>query len=75
MTFPILKEADLPPKNTSCEQSNLDFKLSASPTKGIEQAKDVAAMANTIAGSIIIGAETSGVVVCWRSSGSAEIRS
>ncbi len=63
MTFPILSEQDLPPINTSCERSDIDFKNGQAPKPSIEHAKDIAALANTIGGSIIIGAETNGTIV------------
>jgi hypothetical protein len=64
MTFPILLERDLPAPNSTCERPDIDFKLSAAPTASpIEMAKDVAALANTVGGSIIIGAATAGSLI------------
>jgi hypothetical protein len=60
---PILKEAELPPINASSERPDLDFKVSMMPTPSIEHAKDVAALGNTIGGTIIVGAATGGMVV------------
>jgi hypothetical protein len=63
MAFPILTEADLPPIDTTCERSDIDFKEAAPINPCIEHAKDVAALANTIGGAIIVGAATAGMVV------------
>lgn len=62
MTFPILKATDLPAIGTSSERSDLDFKVKPT-TSRIGQAKDVAALASTIGGSIIVGAATKGMVL------------
>src|SRR5258707_1107152 len=54
MPFPILTEADLPPSGTSCERTDLDFKRTAPPDACVEHAKDVAALASTIAGQSLL---------------------
>jgi hypothetical protein len=58
--FPVNRADDLPRVDTSSELPELDFKRTVDPTDSIEMAKDVAALANTVGGSIIIGAETRG---------------
>jgi predicted HTH transcriptional regulator len=60
MPFPILAEADLPAIGTTCERSDVDFKTGVNPKDEIELAKDVAALANTVGGSVVIGASTQG---------------
>ncbi len=63
MPFPILAEADLPALNSTCERPDIDFNDQVPPKADLEHAKDVAALANTVGGSIIIGSETRGKTI------------
>jgi hypothetical protein len=63
MLLPLLTEEALPRPQTTCERSDVDFKISMAPQATIEMAKDVAALANTIGGAIIVGARTTGPLV------------
>ena len=63
MTFPVLTEEDLPRLDTTCERPDIEFKKAVDPQPSIELAKDVAALANTAGGTIIVGARTAGSVV------------
>lgn len=63
MLLPLLTEEALPQPGTTCERSDVDFKVSVSPKATIEMAKDVAALANTVGGVIIVGAQTRGPLV------------
>jgi hypothetical protein len=64
---PIVREQDLPTPGplhaTAQEREHLDFKSFASKTKGIEHAKDIAAFANSLGGTILVGVtETTGTL-------------
>src|SRR5262245_60071204 len=62
MAFPIITPDDLPPRGTSGERADLDFKRVVSRTghaDDIELAKDIAALANTVGGTILVGADAS----------------
>lgn len=51
--------------NTTVERADLDFKSRLpAPTKPFELAKDVAALANGLGGSIVVGASTQGKFLC-----------
>lgn len=51
--------------NTTVERADLDFKTTIQlPTNPFELAKDVAALANGLGGSIVIGATTQGKFLC-----------
>ncbi len=60
LAFPIVSVGDLPPEGTSSELSSLEFKKSVDPSDSVEMAKDGAALANTIGGSILVGAIADG---------------
>src|SRR6266851_2609399 len=60
MTFPILQETDLPVPGSTCERSDIDFKGMVDSSEALELAKDIAALANTVGGSVVIGASTRG---------------
>jgi hypothetical protein len=63
MTSPILTEQDFPAPGSTSEREDLDFKKTTSPQDTIEMAKDVAALANTAGGTVLVGAESSGNVL------------
>lgn len=56
---PIVREQDLPrpgPLSAAAqEREHLDFKVFADQTKGLEHAKDIAAFANSLGGTILVG--------------------
>ncbi len=58
--FPIVTSEQLPEVGTSSEHSSLDFKRTGDPAAAFEMAKDVAALANTTGGTILVGAITDG---------------
>jgi len=58
--FPIVRPEDLPSPGTSTELPELDFKSTVNTADSIELAKDVAALANTVGGSILVGASAQG---------------
>ncbi len=60
MTFPILQETDLPVLGSKCERSDIDFKAMVDSSDTLELAKGIAALANTVGGSVVIGASTRG---------------
>jgi predicted HTH transcriptional regulator len=55
----VFRESDLPEAGTSSEREDLDFKRVVDPQDSIEIAKDVAALANTVGGVILVGAQSS----------------
>lgn len=56
---PIVREQDLPPAGphnaNAQEREHLDFKSFAERAKGLEHAKDIAAFANSLGGTILVG--------------------
>lgn len=56
---PIVLRGDLPPTGpmhaNAQEREHLDFKVFSDPKKGLEHAKDIAAFANALGGTILVG--------------------
>jgi len=63
MFSPIEGLAQLPNVDAGYEKTSLDFKVKALGTDRFEAAKDVAALANTYGGTIIVGAAAAGEFV------------
>jgi hypothetical protein len=56
----IQEPADLPQPGTSHEMARMEFKRELSAKGPVEHAKDVAAFANSVGGTILVGAERDG---------------
>src|SRR5690349_6921556 len=56
MLQPIRNEIDLPKEGISYEVLNLEFKETFNPEDRQEMAKDVAAFANAVGGTLLVGA-------------------
>lgn len=56
LRFPLIDPQELPEPGTSREGLCLDLKATVDPKDGFELAKDVAAFANSVGGTILVGA-------------------
>lgn len=60
MAFPILTTDDLPEVEASLEHLAIDFKLEADPADRAVLATDMAAFANALGGTILVGGKAPG---------------
>src|SRR5947209_3105685 len=64
--IPYTDSTSLPAIGAGFEQAVLDFKLEAETTDAFQRAKDVAAFANHLGGTLLVGAkEANGVVAAY----------